>query len=196
MKSLHLPALHLPALLLAALPVLALAQTGERERVAAERRAVSDRFAAEERACRQRFAVTACVDDVRIRRREALTPFRERELRIDEAERRQRAQDRQAALASKRNAAAQRAPGPPDPELRIRSAPASAPPADPAVPRHHSDEASRAAQAAERARASAQRVEAAEATQAEIAKRLAERATRGKTSAPLPIPAAASAARK
>ena len=177
--------------LIAAMPLPAAAQSSEREQLAAERRVLSERFAAEERECRQRFAVTACVDDVRIRRRDGLTPLRDRELRLDEAERRQRAKERQAALASKQRAATQRSPAATLPEMRVRGQPAAPPGVDPAAARHSVDEPARAAEAAERARTGARRIEEAQATQAEIAKRLADRQARGKVAAPLPVPASA-----
>ena len=63
----------------------------ERTRIAAERQSLTERFTAEESACRTRFAVNACLDDVRARRRAALAPLRERELRLAEAERQRRA---------------------------------------------------------------------------------------------------------
>ena len=65
-------------LLLACLSLLSRADGGERERLAAERQVLTERYAAEERECSERFVVTACVDDVRLRRRAALTLVRER----------------------------------------------------------------------------------------------------------------------
>ena len=85
--------------LAACLPMVATAADSERSRITAERKAMAAQFAAEEKACAERFAVTACVDDVRVRRREALAPLRERELKLDEADRQQRAQERRSAVA-------------------------------------------------------------------------------------------------
>jgi hypothetical protein len=65
--------------LAAGLPSVAVAADNDRNRITAERKATAAQFAAEEKACAERFAVTACVDDVRARRREALAPLRERE---------------------------------------------------------------------------------------------------------------------
>ena len=68
----------------------------ERERIAAGavRASALRRFEAAEAACSQRFAVTPCVAGVRERRRAALAAWREQELRLDEAERRERARRR------------------------------------------------------------------------------------------------------
>ena len=72
------------------------AQAEDKGQRLAERQALVERFADEERACSQRFAVTSCVDEVRSRRRAALAPLRERELRLEEAERNRRAAERRA----------------------------------------------------------------------------------------------------
>ena len=72
---------------LSALPLSLAAADDERARLVQQRRVLNATFAAEEQACGQRFAVTACVDDLKLRRRQALAPLREQELQIDEAER-------------------------------------------------------------------------------------------------------------
>jgi hypothetical protein len=175
------------------------AQGSERDRLTVERQGLVDRFAAEERACRERFVVTACVDDMRVRRRAALEPLRERELALDDAERQQRAKDRQAARAARpqaapaaasNSAAASAAAAP------VRLSPAVAAPLHQAEMPHEKDgQSSRALQAAERARAAAKRADLLDATQAELARKSAERAATGKAVSPLPTPEAASAAR-
>ena len=53
----------------------AFAAADDRSQIAQERRILIARFEAEEQACRQRFAVTACVDEVHARRRQALGPL-------------------------------------------------------------------------------------------------------------------------
>ena len=186
-------------LLLCCVPAWATAASAERTRIAQERQALSQHYAAQERACTQRFAVTACVDDVRSRRREAVAPLRERELQLDEAERVQRAEQRRAVIAGKRAAAAaQPAPAPP-PELRLRdpgAAPAPAPTASAVLraPRSESDVSARAEEAEQRVQQAQQRARDAELVRQRIARREAERRARGIKPAPLPRPTAASAA--
>ncbi len=178
-------------------------QDSERERLGAERQGLLARFAAEERACSERFAVTACVDDLCIRRRAALEPLRARELALDDADREQRARDRQAARATRtarasgaQPASAARFTTASDPETAAsRPAPAVTatvrePDARRAADSHHS----RALQAAERARAAAQRARTVDDKQAELARKQAERAASGKAASALPVPAVASAA--
>ncbi len=177
------------------------AEQAERARLAAQRQAITARFAAEERACRERFVVTACVDDVRVRRRDALIPVRQRELQLDDADRRARAAERKAALAEKQRAAQQRAAEPPAPEVRLRPVPAagtaSAARAAARPAARQEESAARAAEAAGRVKAREGRVQSAEAAQERVNKRLAERAASGKAAAPLPVPAStASAARR
>ena len=183
-------------LLLACLSLQSRADGGERERLAAERQVLTERYAAEERECSERFVVTACVDDVRLRRRAALTLVRERELELADQERRERALERQSALAARKQAAAQRPPAPSSPELRARNPAASTSvAAEPASSRAHADPQSRAAHAAERAQAASRRIDDAQAAQSEVARRQAARAAAGKKDLPLPVQAASAAGR-
>lgn len=181
--------------LLLGLPVTAVAAESERSRITDERKAMAAQFAAEERACAHRFAVTACMDDVRARRRKALAPLRERELKLDDADRQQRALERRNAIARRQADVAQRAPAPPESETRVRqpllgaSAPAR-------TPRAADDAAARALAAERRAQDLRQRQAEAKATQERISQRQAEREAQGTKSRPLPAAsAAASAAR-
>jgi hypothetical protein len=181
--------------LLAAWPLSAAAQVSERERIAAERSAISTLYNQQERDCIQRFATNACVEDVRARRREALAPLRERELNLDEASRHQRAEERRAAVAAKQQAARLRPPAPAElaPAERRPAAPAAATaPGTDLMPRAALASAAHASEAAARAQATRQRQEAAKATQARVAQRLAERAKSARRSAPLPSAAASS----
>jgi hypothetical protein len=186
-------------LMLPMLTGLAWAQGSERERLALERQGLADRFAAEERACLERFVVTACVDELRVRRRAALEPLRERELALDDAERLQRATARQSARTTRPQPALAAAA---KPEVEAQAATPRAAPAvtatlrEPEAPRTGGGQTSRALQAAERARAAAKRAEALDATQAEMARKNAERAAAGKAGSalPVPVPAAARAA--
>lgn len=178
---------------LAALPLPAVAADDERVRLVQQRRALSDTFAAEERACAQRFAVTACVDEIKLRRRDALAPLRERELQIDEAERVQRAAARRAAIAAKRAAAAAAPPASAAglPELRVRQpSVAAALPASGA----RDDSRERAAAAGQRARQLQQGRDEAAAVQRRVQQRLDARS--GRKSDPLPVPASSSAPRR
>jgi colicin import membrane protein len=172
----------------------ALAAQPERAQLRAERNRLSEAFAEQERSCSQQFLVTACLDDARARRRDALTPLRERELRLDEAERQTKAEQRRQAIAAKQALAASQPTARPAPPVRVRSA---LPAASAAVrePRQVEPE-DRAAAAAIRARElEAQRHLATQAQQ-RVDRREAERQAAGRKSAPLPTPTpAASAAR-
>jgi hypothetical protein len=176
----------------------------ERAWLAAQREAIAARFAAEEQECHERFAVTRCLNDSRVRRREALAPLRQRELEIGDAERRARAEERKASLADKAARTAKlREVEPPAAEVRLRTSPppraASAVPqkapqaAGPAALRSP-DAAARAKEAADRVQALQQRTLAAEAAQQRVSKRLADRAASGKAVQPLPPPETAGSA--
>jgi hypothetical protein len=165
----------------------------ERARIDAERRAIEGRFAAEEAACRERFVVTACVEDTRVRRRQALAGPRHQELLLDDAARKRRAQARLEAVEARRAAAAALPPSTPLPDAVRRNA---APPA-PAAARapRPVNEAAEAAAAARRASAAAKRREELAIDQARIESRQAQREAAGKKAAPLPLPASAVAPR-
>jgi hypothetical protein len=186
-------------LLLLLLPTLsgpAWAQATERERLVAERQGLVDRFAAEELACRERFAVTACVDELRLRRRAALEPLRERELLLDDAERQQRAAERQAARAARPQPASAALA---KPAVAAEDAAVRVPPTvtatlrEPEPSRTGGSQTSRALQAAERARAAAKRADMLDAARTELSRKSAERAATGKAASALPTPALASA---
>ncbi len=178
-------------ILLCTWPLMVHAADKERARIMAERKALAERYVAEEKACTNRFAVTACVDDVRARRREALAPLRERELQLDEAERRQRAQERRQAIAQREAEAASRPPAPPEPKARVRQ-PQLAASAPARMPKPPDDGSARTAAAARRAQDLVLRQNEAQDTQRRIEQRQAERQVLGKKSRPLPVPGAAS----
>lgn len=166
---------------------------GERDALAGERKRLQAAFAAEEAACAGNFAVNACLDGVRQRRRAALAPLRERELALDEAERRERAAERRRGNQARQAAAASRASAPAEPQMRVR---APSPAASRAAERHgsagHQQRIEREAEKASgRAAAAEQRREQARLAQERVERRLQERAATGKVSAPLPIPASA-----
>ena len=162
----------------------------DRGTIAAERQRLQAAFAAEEAACRQRFAVTACVDDVRKRRRAALAGPRAQELALDDAERLQKARSRREAVARKQKQAAERPVLAPEPQREVRLPP---PPAPVSQPRVH--ETPSAADAARHVAAAQERRDKIAASQDRITTRQIERASRNKKpSAPLPVPGLASAA--
>ncbi|MDP2005874.1 MAG: hypothetical protein Q8K45_09375 [Rubrivivax sp.] len=199
----------LAASLLATLPALAAeAADSESARLARERAAIlvererlEAQFAEEQARCASRFAVTACLEDVRERRRAALEGPRARALAMDDAERRRRAVERREALAKRQHEAALRPP-PAVLPAAPGSASASQPPlpAEPdaaptsggAVPTPRAAAASAAAETAalKRAAATRRREAALRAERERIEARQVERARRGKPSAPLPVPAA------
>ena len=175
--------------LLLACSLLPQAQASDQERASltAQRKALAARYADEERDCARHFVVTACVDDVRARRRAAIAPFRERELQLDEADRRERATTRRAAIASKQAQAASRPAAPETPQLRVRQpvAPASAPAR---APRPPPDAEARAVQAQERVQEAQQRRQEAQAAQQRIQRRQTDRQASGRKADPLPVP--------
>ena len=164
-----------------------------RARIKDERSRIETQFNAEMAACRQRFVVTACVDDARQRRRDALTAPRAEELTLDDLERRERAAVRREVIQAKQREAASRAAAPlaaSAPGERVRPGPSAATSAP--AQRANPGAAASAAQASARQRANAARERQVqiEATQARIRERQAERLREGKVAAPLPVPAA------
>ncbi|MDQ2734484.1 MAG: hypothetical protein M3Y55_05730 [Pseudomonadota bacterium] len=73
----------------------------ERALIAQDRAAAEARFSSRERECRQRFVVTSCLDAAKADRRKTLDQLRARQLVVDEARRRERAQERKRELAEK-----------------------------------------------------------------------------------------------
>ena len=184
---------------------------GERERIARERAALEARFTESEAACQSRFAVTDCVNDAKAERREALAPLRRQAIALDDAQRKQRAAQRQENVRKKLSEA--RAP---EREVVVRGAaaaasqpaaatsdePASAPPRESkqkAAPKPNPARTPKAAPpAADRRAAEAQaqarleeRRRAAQAHREAVERRNAERALSGKRADPLPLPASA-----
>jgi len=187
--------------LAAALPFAASAadlpqDKAELEQIRLERVAVEQRYQQAESSCRQRFAVSGCIEEAQAQRRKALADLRQRELALDEARRRSEAEQARLRQQAKQ-AEAQRRPPPEPLAAKSASAPAevaaSAPAAKTPV-RGRSKTADDAAAAAARAAAQQQRASEAAAHREEVERRNAERAARGKTSKPLPVPSAASVA--
>ncbi len=167
-----------------------------RARIQTERTRIESRFNAEMAACQQRFVVTACMDEARQRRREALAVPRAEGLALDDIERRERAVARRELLQAKqREAAVGGAPAlsASAPFARVRPGAEAASAASAPQRRKNSGDAAAAAETAAQARSRAARERQAEieATQARILARQAERLREGKAAAPLPVPSAA-----
>lgn len=79
---------------------------GERSRIQAERTREEALNVKEEVACYARFAVTNCLRQVRVHRREALDKLRRQELALNDAERKQKALEQMERI--KENSSAQR----------------------------------------------------------------------------------------
>jgi len=184
-----------------------------------QQRLLNLKFDEQDRRCRQQFVVTACVDDVRRQRRDAVAPWREKELAAEDEVRQQRAAQRQRDIASKQAAAAAAAPVnaavSPSASASVNaaanaaanaasgaSAPARAQPRTPtptqALPARQGaatpdSKALASREALRRVQAAAKRQQQADVDAARINKLKAEQAARGKAAAPLPVPGAASA---
>ena len=162
-----------------------------RARIQAESTRIEAMFSVDMDACQQRFAVTACVEQARQRRRDALAAPRSQALVLDDIDRRERAVARREAITIKQREAASRA-APPLPAsaalTRVQPSPSAA---STAVRRSHSTAASdTAAEALRRAHATRERQAEIETTQQRIRARQIDRLRAGKVAAPLPEPAA------
>jgi hypothetical protein len=186
------------------------APAGERQRLAAERAAVDALYLEREAACQRRFAVTDCVNDAKKERRAALAPLRRLGAALDDAQRKQRAAQRQEDVRRKTENAQARDNGAlarPAPALKaIPDAPADAGSAPmrmsrevkPApVPKRLGSrpppelptEAERRAREADADARSAARKQSAQANREAVERRNAQRALSGKRADPLPVPA-------
>ena len=172
-----------------------------------QQRLLNLKFDEQDRRCRQQFVVTACVDDVRRQRRDAVAPWREKELAAADDLRQQRAAQRQREISSKQSAAAANAAVSPSANAAANAASGASAPAR-AQPRASSptqalptrqgaaapDSQSLASrEALRRVQAAAKRQQQADVDAARINKLKAEQAARGKAAAPLPVPGAAGA---
>ncbi|RTL34431.1 MAG: hypothetical protein EKK53_26280 [Burkholderiales bacterium] len=181
-----------PALcLFLASSALAVAQPATRSEVQAQRAAIEQRFLREQAECQQRFAVSACLEDLQQRRREALGPIVAREHELAAEERRERAAAQAQRVKEREQAAAQD-----EGQHRERVVPAA-----PAAPAPHPVRARSPEQAAQAQRAAEQRAAAdaekrrEQAREREIRQqqRIAEHEAREKRrtkppAAPLPLP--------
>lgn len=164
----------------------------ERARIAAERQAAESAYADRVRECQGRFAVTPCIEEARAARREKMIALRRQQALLDEAQRKQRAAERMAAIRDKVSAEETRKSQPAT-EPRAREAPMRivAPRAGrvasaPVPPASAASAARSAAEERKRARYEARQREA-QAHREDAQRRAAERAASGKKpSAPLP----------
>lgn len=189
-----LPATRALALAVMSLAPLAPAQTdeaAERARISRERAEAQARFEQRQRECAQRFAVTPCVEEARAEHRQALLQLRRQEGVLDEAQRKQRAAARLAAIEEKRRTEQERAV---PPRAERQPAPLQLkPPRPPAAARPASAPASEAGAAAREQRSRARfeaRQRDAQAHREEAVQRRAQRESKGKAASPLPDPAA------
>lgn len=176
----------------------ALDDRAERGRIAQERSEATALHDQRRRECEQRFAVTACVEEARADHRQTMMRLRRQEALLDEAQRKERAAQRLAAIERKRSEERTRVAAP---RAQIRaSAPAARQPAVAAAPAAERASAPAAATAAagagsaaearSRARFDARQREAATRRDAAEQRRI-QRERNGKPlSAPLPDPAA------
>jgi TolA-binding protein len=74
------------------------------ERIRVERAQAEAAYALREDECRQRFAVTSCIDEARRERRQVIDRLREQQIRIDEAQRKERAAQRLEDIRQKQSA--------------------------------------------------------------------------------------------
>jgi hypothetical protein len=168
-------------------------EAAERSRIARERAEAQARFEQRQRECAQRFAVTPCVEEARAEHRQAMLQLRRQEGVLDEAQRKQRAAARLAAIEEKRRAEQARAAEPragraPAAPLQVKpprqgaaaARPASAPASEPGAA---------AREQRKRARFEARQRDA-QAHREEAERRSAERESKGRAGSPLPDPAA------
>lgn len=191
----------LPIILLCAFA--AAAQPATRAEVAAQREAIEAQFTRDKAECEKRFSVAACLDELRQRRHDALTPLVQREHELSAEERRSRAAA-QVQRVRERELAAAQDEGQRRERVVLAPAPASALPATPAshAPRGRSaDEAAQSRLLAERkaeAEAAKRRLQAREREarlQQQVAAHEAKEKRRTKPpAAPLPLSGAASTA--
>jgi uncharacterized membrane-anchored protein YhcB (DUF1043 family) len=180
------------ALLALAVPVHA-DEAAERARISRERAEAQARFEQRQRECAQRFAVTPCVEEARAEHRQAMIQLRRQEGVLDEAQRKQRAAARLAAIEEKRRAEAERSVSPHSAAGPAASVQVKPPRAPASAARAASVPASSPSTAVREQRKRAQfeaRQRDAQAHREASQRRRAERETAGKATAPLPDPAA------
>jgi colicin import membrane protein len=170
----------------------------ERARIASERNEANATFARQQRECQQRFVVTSCVEAARAEQRGTLARLRREQSVLDEAQRRQRAAGRVAAIREKVRAEEARAAQPPRPprEPAIRAVAPRAQPVVRAASAPVTDENQRRAEEARRRAAYEKRQHDARVHREVVERRAAEARSKTKVPVtPLPVPPAGSAPR-
>ena len=169
-------------------------ETGARQQLAAEGRALDARYEREQADCRQRFALNACLDEARVRHRRDQAELKARQRALDEGLRQQRAAERQADIDRRQQAMQSRLAGP-EATAPGRSTPSRPPAAErrDSEARRNQAAAAARAKAAERAEAARQLQATIQADQARIRERQAKRESQGRKAQPLPSPASAPA---
>lgn len=192
----------LPIFLLCAVAA-AQAQPATRAEVVAQREAIEAQFTRDKAECEKRFSVAACLDDLRQRRHDALTPLVQREHELAAEERRARAvaqvervRERELAAAQDEGQRRERIVLAPAPTSTLPATPASHPPR-----RRSADDAAQSQRLAERKAEAeaARRREQAKAREVRLQQQVAAHEAKEKRrtkppSAPLPLSGAASAA--
>jgi len=162
----------------------------QRARIRRERAEADARLRVQRAECEQRFVVTPCVDAARAEHRQTTLRLRSEEGVLDEAQRRQRAAARLAAIEDRQRAERERAKAPRTP--RLASPPeADEPPADARTPRAAREVREPRAvpdRSADEAR-KRQRFDARQRAAQEHREQAAQRGKNGKKAAPLPDPA-------
>ena len=193
--------MSLPAVFLLAAAAASAPQPATRAEVAAQRAAIEQRFNQEKVECQERFSVSACLDDVRLRRHDALAPLVRREHELAAEERKARAVEQTQRVKERDIAAAQ------DEGQRREKVVAASPAPAPSTPASHAPRARTPEQARQLELKAEKKAEAdaakhrsqAEERQERQQKRIAEHEAKEKrrmkpAAAPLPLPGAASAA--
>jgi colicin import membrane protein len=163
--------------------------TQERLRIAAEKQQAEQRFEAARRECETRFAVSSCVDQARSERRRTLELLAARQAVLDDAHRRQRADERMRSIREKARQADERAAAPAaSAVVRARRAPPA--PRSPASAAPEPRPQVTPQEAAQRRDERTQREQEAAQHRDAVLRRNAERDARKPPSAPLPVPSA------
>lgn len=179
----------------------------QRQRIARERAEIEQRTRLAQAACAERFAVSACMAQARSERRAAVQQLDHQTALLDDAQRKQRAAERQERLRQRREAEARQADkAAPAPAAQARERTGAAPGAAAredsldgaaAAPARKGTASAQSraqanararADAAQRASASQERAQQADAHRKAIEQRNLERAEKKRPSPPLPLP--------
>jgi colicin import membrane protein len=135
-------------------------QSDERAELAAQRAVLAERLGQQERECQARFVVTACVDEARAKHRSDLQVLRDREWRLDQAQRLELANQKRQELQRKQEALAARPQ--PAPAVAVTDTAATAAPTLPAPRRNAVQNVLRSAPSLQQAQAAAENTKAAD----------------------------------